>query len=173
VSEDLITLELAMPTTRLSLIPALFDAPVGREFDVMRNRMRQFFGEPMPRSVTESADLEPLGWYPNVELSEGADEFTVHAELPGLKPADVVVECEDDTLTIRGTKNEEKKTENGKRRVYVYERNYGTFLRSFAFPKPVNAGKVTAEFADGVLTVRVPKAAEAKPATHKVEIKAK
>jgi HSP20 family protein len=162
-----------MPTTRLSLLPALFDAPVEREFDSLRNRMRRFFAEPMPRAAAESADLEPVGWYPNVELSEGDLEFTVHAELPGLKAADVTVECEDDTLTIRGTKSEEKKSENGKRRVYVYERSYGTFLRSFAFPKPVNAEKVAAEFADGVLTVRVPKAIEAKPAAHKVEIKTK
>lgn len=162
-----------MPTTRLSIVPSLFDAPAAREFDVFRNRLRHFFGEPLPRALPEAADLEPLGWYPNVELSEGENEFIVQAELPGLKAADVVVECEDDTLTIRGTKNEEKKSENGKRRVYVYERSYGTFFRSFAFPNPVNAAKVSAEFADGVLTVHVPKAMEAKPAAHKVDIKTK
>jgi HSP20 family protein len=162
-----------MATTRISLLPALFEPPIARDFDSMRNRLRQFFPDSFGRALLEPSEFltEPVGWMPAVELTENAEDFVVVAELPGLKPADVTVECEDDTLTIRGTKEEEKKAENGTKRVHLYERSFGTFFRSFAFPKPVNAEKVVAEFANGVLTIHIPKAAEVKSAARKVEIK--
>jgi HSP20 family protein len=164
-----------MATTRISLLPALFEPPMAREFDTMRNRLRQFFPESFGRALFEPSEFltEPVGWMPAVELTENAEEFVVVAELPGLKPADVTVECEDDVLTIRGSKNEEKKEENDKNRVHLYERSFGTFFRSFAFPKAVNADKVNAEFANGMLTIKIPKAAEVKSMAKKVEIKAK
>jgi HSP20 family protein len=164
-----------MATTRISLLPALLEPPMTREFDTMRNRLRQFFPESFGRALVEPSEFlaEPVGWLPAVELTESATEFVVVAELPGLKPADVTVECEDDTLTIRGSKEEDKKAENDKHRVHLYERSFGTFFRSFAFPKPVNAEKVVAEFAQGMLTIHIPKAAEVKSMAKKIEIKAK
>ena len=164
-----------MATTRISLLPALFEPPIARELDTMRNRLRQFFPESFGRALLDSSDFlaEPVGWMPAVELTETAEEFVVVAELPGLKPADVTVECEDDTLTIRGSKEEDKKAENGKHRVHLYERSFGTFFRSFAFPKPVDAEKVVAEFANGMLTIHIPKAPEVKSMAKKIEIKAK
>ena len=164
-----------MATTRISLLPALFEPPMAREFDTMRSRLRQFFPESFGRALIEPSEFlaEPVGWMPAIELTESPEEFVVSAELPGLKPADVIVECEDNTLTIKGTKEEEKKTENGKHRVHLLERSFGTFFRSFAFPKAVNAEKVNAEFANGVLTIKIPKAAEVKSSAKKVEIKAK
>src|SRR5208283_744990 len=133
--------EVVMATTRISLVPSLFEPPIAREFDTMRNRLRQFFPESFSRALVEPSDflMEPVGWMPAVELTESPEEFVVVAELPGLKPADVTVECEDDVLTLRGSKNEEKKAEDDKKRVHLYERSFGTFFRSFAFPKPVNA----------------------------------
>ena len=164
-----------MATTRISLLPALFEPPIARDFDTMRNRLRSFFPESFTRSLVEPSDFltESVGWMPAVELTESPEEFVVVAELPGMKPAEVNVECEDDTLTIRGSKEEEKKTEDGKKRVHLYERSFGTFCRSFAFPKAVNAEKIVAEFTNGVLTIHVPKAAEVKNMAKKVEIKAK
>jgi HSP20 family protein len=164
-----------MATTRISLLPAPFEPPSAREFDTMRNRLRQFFPQSFGRALIEPQEFltEPVGWVPAVELSELPEEFVVSAELPGMKAADVTVECEDDTLTIRGSKEEEKKSENGKRRVHLCERSFGTFLRSFAFPKPVNAEKVVAEFANGVLTIHIPKTTEVKSLAKKIEIKAK
>jgi HSP20 family protein len=164
-----------MATTRISLLPALLEPSTTREFDTMRNRLRQFFPESFGRALIEPSEFfaEPVGWLPAVELTESATEFVVIAELPGLKPADVTVECEDDTLTIRGSKEGEKKAEKDKNRVHLYERSFGTFFRSFAFPKPVNAEKIVAEFADGMLTIHIPKAAEVKSMAKKIEIKAK
>ena len=164
-----------MATTRISLLPALLEPPMTRDFDTMRNRLRQFFPESFGRALIEPSEFfaEPVGWLPAVELTESATEFVVIAELPGLKPADVTVECEDDTLTIRGSKEGEKKAEKDKNRVHLYERSFGTFFRSFAFPKPVNAEKIVAEFADGMLTIHIPKAAEVKSMAKKIEIKAK
>jgi HSP20 family protein len=164
-----------MATTRISLLPALLEPPMTREFDTMRNRLRQFFPESFGRALVEPSDFlaEPVGWLPAVELTENATEFVVIAELPGMKPAEVTVECEDDTLTIRGSKEEEKKAEKEKNRVHLYERSFGTFFRSFAFPKPVNAEKIVAEFANGMLTIHIPKAEEVKSMAKKIEIKAK
>jgi HSP20 family protein len=148
---------------------------MAREFDTMRNRLRQFFPESFGRALVEPSEFlaEPVGWVPAVDLTETPEEFVAVVELPGMKPADVTVECEDDTLTIRGTKESEKKEDNEKNRVHLYERSYGTFFRSFAFPKPVNAEKVAAEFSNGMLTIKIPKAAEVKSAAKKIEIKAK
>ena len=164
-----------MATTRISLLPSLLEPPMTRDFDTMRNRLRQFFPESFGRALVEPSEFlaEPVGWLPAVELTESEKEFVVVAELPGLKPADVTVECEDDTLTIRGSKEEDKKTENDKHRVHLYERSFGTFFRSFAFPKPVNAENVVAEFANGMLTIHIQKAPEVKSLAKKIEINAK
>jgi HSP20 family protein len=74
----------------------------------------------------------------------------------------VTVEFEDDTLTLRGEKTEEKKEGNGDRKFHLYERTYGAFRRSFTLPRVVNADKIAAEFKNGVLTITLPKTAQAK-----------
>jgi HSP20 family protein len=83
---------------------------------------------------------------------------------------DITVNVEDGVLTISGEKIEEKKEEEDKK-VYLYERCYGSFQRTFSLPTGVDASKVNAEFSKGVLRVHIPKNAEVKPAGRKVEIK--
>lgn len=95
------------------------------------------------------------------DVVENENEFVVRASMPGVKPEDVQTTVHGDTLSIRGeTKaEEEKKGET----YHLRERRYGSFQRSFTFPTPINADKADAQFENGVLTLRLPKAESAKP----------
>jgi HSP20 family protein len=87
----------------------------------------------------------------------------VTADVPGVKSDDVVVELHEGVLTVRGEKRSEHEEKDSKRR--WLERSYGTFSRSFSLPRDADPDQVDASFKDGVLTVRISKAAEAKPQT--------
>ncbi len=141
---------------RNRIIPAEWDFfDVGREFD---------------RLLGNVGSALPAGWSPVVDVRESDDEFIVSAELPGLKADDVEVAIEDGVLSLTGEKKEvieEGEGKNGSGR-HVVERRYGRFVRKFSLPREVNAGKVTAKFADGVLEVTLPKAATAKPRRIKI-----
>jgi HSP20 family protein len=122
-----------------------------------------FFGRE-GRSLLEdvwgrSAAGRPLT--PSVDVSEDDGNYVVTAELPGTKREDVTVELEDDVLTIRGEKRNEREEKKEKRR--FVERSYGTFSRSFTLPGNADAERVSASFKDGVLTVTIGKRPEAKP----------
>ena len=96
---------------------------------------------------------------PAVDVSEKDKEFEIMAELPGLDEKDVEVKLANGNLTIKGEKKEEK--EEREKDYYLSERRYGSFVRSFPLPEGVNADKIEASFAKGVLTVKLPKTAEA------------
>jgi HSP20 family protein len=98
---------------------------------------------------------------PSVDISEDDGNYIVTAELPGTKREDVTVELEDDVLTIRGEKRNERDEKKEKRR--IVERSYGTFSRSFTLPANADGEKVSAKFDNGVLTVTIAKRPETKP----------
>jgi HSP20 family protein len=98
---------------------------------------------------------------PSVDISEDDENYIVTAELPGTKREDVTVELEDDVLTIRGEKRNERDEKKEKRR--IVERSYGTFSRSFTLPANADGEKVSAKFDNGVLTVTIAKRPETKP----------
>ena len=98
---------------------------------------------------------------PAVDIFETKDAIVLKAELPGVKPEEVNVNVENNVLTVSGERKLEARDEReGYHRV---ERTYGTFTRSFAVPNNVAADAVEAELTEGVLTVRLPKKAEAQP----------
>ena len=107
--------------------------------------------------------FRPLGslnrWNPAVDVYQNKDQYTVQAELPGLKKEEIELSLNGDTLTISGERKQETKSEEGSRT----ERFFGKFQRSVILPVPVNAEKVNATYKDGILTVVLPKAEEAKP----------
>ena len=144
---------------------------VGKEFNEVQNRLRRLFGtdfgfEPMPF-------IEPVGWVPTVEITETDEELLLTAELPGMTKEHVEITFENEILTIRGEKKEEKKEEkNGGARYLLWERNYGAFERSFTLPRMVDPGKLAAEMKDGVLKIRMPKTEIAKAKGRKIEIAA-
>ncbi len=111
---------------------------------------------------TEGADLTSA-WSPVVDIREEKDALVLNAELPGLKSEDVSASVESGVLTISGEKK--RVTEEGDENAsyHVVERSYGRFERSFRLPQSVDSAKVQAAFENGVLTVTLPKAEEAKP----------
>jgi HSP20 family protein len=107
------------------------------------------------------------GWVPAVSVEETPTELVLTAELPGVAPADVEIEMENNVLTLRGQKSEENIQESD-RRVHVWERSYGSFQRSFTLPRTVKADQISADFDAGLLRIRMPKAPEAR--SRKIEI---
>jgi len=119
----------------------------------------------------ELSQLAAGSWVPPVDVySNGEHEIVLKAELPDMTREAIDITVEDDTLTIKGEKKvaEDVKDEQ----VHRIERRYGTFSRSFSLPQTVDASKVTAEYKNGVLTVRLPLREEAKPRQIKVDVAA-
>ncbi len=98
---------------------------------------------------------------PETDVVETEREIRVVTEMPGLKPDDVEVDVENNVLTIRGEKREER-TEGEQGKWHLAERRYGTFARSFVLPRDVDADNIGASFEDGVLTVTIPKSEKAR-----------
>lgn len=109
-------------------------------------------------------------WAPAVDVHETENELVVTADLPGMNEKDLDVRVENNMLTISG----ERKTEsNVKDDNYLrVERSYGSFSRSFSLPNTVNPEAIAAEYKNGVLTVKLPKRAEAKSRQVKVNVAA-
>lgn len=122
-----------------------------------------FFG--MPRKADEH---ERLRWTPRVNIEEVKDRFEITAELPGLKKNDVKIEIKDRVLTFTGEKKVE--SEDKDRNVYLFERAYGRFCRTFTLPDNVDAEKIEAEFNDGLLKIGIPKSEEEKPKEIEVKV---
>ena len=99
----------------------------------------------------------PSGWTPPVDVFETADRYVVTAELPGLRREDLDIKVHDGRLTIAGTRPERGQPYEQYHRV---ERGHGSFSRTFHLPVPVDAGQISADLRDGVLTVVCPKAAD-------------
>jgi HSP20 family protein len=139
-----------------------------REFATLQDRMNRLFGNVYLRDEDVNARGQ---WVPPVDIFETeSHDLMVKAELPDMTREDIEVTVENNTLTIKGTKrfpNEVK--EEQYRRI---ERSYGTFSRSFTLPPTVDAGKVSADYRNGVLTVKLPFREEAKPRTINVEVAA-
>jgi HSP20 family protein len=137
-----------------------------REFAAMQDRMNRLFGNAYLRD--EDTSLRG-NWVPAVDIYETeAHDLVVRAELPGMSREDIEVSVENSTLVLKGDKKLDAavKEENYRR----IERTYGTFHRSFTLPNTVDASRISAEFKNGVLTVKLPFREEAKPRTITVDV---
>ena len=118
----------------------------------------------------EDSFVNPLAWrtiaagdavMPAIDVYETDDDVIVKAALPGIKPEDVEITMTGQTLTLRG---ELKEDEEVKRDQYLFrERRFGSFNRTLQLPVRVQGDNAEATFADGLLTLRIPKADEVKP----------
>ena len=137
-----------------------------REFATLQDRMNRLFGNVYLRDEDVTNRNQ---WIPPVDIfeTEGHD-LVVKAELPDMTREDIEVTVENNTLTLKGTKKfpSDVKEEQFRR----IERSYGSFSRSFTLPNTVDAAKVSAEYKNGVLTVKLPFREEAKPRTINVEV---
>jgi len=106
---------------------------------------------------------------PPIDMYQTDKEVVIKAALPGVKPEEVDVTITGDTLSIKG---ETKATDEVKREDYIYqEHRYGAFSRSIKLPADLKTDKAEATFENGVLTLTIPRAEEAKPKTIKVKTK--
>ena len=141
------------------LYPPAVTAPVlvlRREID----RLLQEASGSRPTRQTE--------WAPAVDIRETAHELIFVVELPGIKPEGVEVTAQDLVLMIRGERAEEEEAEAG--RYHLVERNVGAFMRHFHLPQGVDTDKIEASFEQGVLRVRIPKAALPEPKKIRVSV---
>ena len=110
-------------------------------------------------------------WMPPVDIFQNGDhELVLKAELPDMAREAIDITVENHTLTIKGEKK--LAADVTQEQFHHIERRYGTFSRSFSLPQTVDAGKVAAEYKNGVLTVRLPLREEAKPRQIKVDVAA-
>ncbi|MGB8656990.1 MAG: Hsp20/alpha crystallin family protein [Candidatus Zixiibacteriota bacterium] len=124
--------------------------------DEMNRLFDDFFGRPPVRPEwTEDQ------WSPSVDVSETKDDIIIKAEMPGISKDDVKISIQDNVLTLKSEKRQEK--EEKEANYHRVERSYGCFSRSFALPTAVKADKVKANYRDGVLNVTLPKTEEVKP----------
>ena len=111
---------------------------------------------------------ESVGWTPKVDIFEDEEGVALRFELAGVEPKDVDIRFENGVLTLRGERKMEK--DDKRENYHRVELAYGTFTRSFSLPATIDAEKIRAESKNGVLTVTLPKKAEAKPKSIQVKV---
>jgi len=110
------------------------------------------------------SDITPI-----VDVEETDQEFLISVEIPGIKKDDIKITFENNYLTISGEKKIKKDVK--KENFHHMERSYGKFSRTLAIPAGVKLDKIEAEYEQGVLNIKVPKAEEAKPKQIEVKVK--
>lgn len=125
-------------------------------FSHLRNQINRvfddFWGDSWP---TQRREGFPVGFWPQVDVTETDNEIKVCADIPGVEAKDIDVSVENGTLTIKGEKKHEQEEE--KKGVYRIERSYGAFERAIDLPAEVDELKARAEFKEGVLRLTLPK----------------
>lgn len=126
----------------------------------------EFFGSALGNAPAVMSE----GWrnFPSMDLSETDEAILVKAELPGMNAEDVDLSIENGHLVIKGEKKME--SEENQENFHRIERSYGSFTRAVRLPSAVNEAEVKADFKRGVLTIRLPKADEAR--RRRIEIEA-
>jgi HSP20 family protein len=121
------------------------------------------------RNEAEDDTLATAAWYPSADIAEQDDGYIVKMELPGVTKDDVKIVMQENMLTVKGEKKQEKESKGSN--YHRVERSYGSFQRSFTLPTSVKGDKVDASFKDGVLSIVLPKAEEAKRKQIEVKVK--
>ncbi len=133
----------------------------------LRDEIDRVFDSPVS-ALTEGTRPFVSGWLPAVDVYQDKDDLTIMAELPGMKKEDIGISIQDGVLTLSGERKSEQKQEGAE--VCRCERFVGRFQRTFELPTTVDAEKVKATYKDGILTVVLPKAEEAKPKQIEVNV---
>jgi len=102
-------------------------------------------------------------WNPSFDVTEGNDAYLFKADVPGVKKEDLEISTTGNRLQISGKREAEKDTKSNT--VYTYEREFGSFVRSFMLPEGADLEHARSELKDGVLTLAIPKPPAAQPKT--------
>ncbi len=172
MSETKVEVKKAAPARAAAPAPDVWRSFRG-EFDRLFERFADTFGMPSLRRMFE---MEPFRWEtavgitaPAVDVTEDDKAFKITAELPGLDSKDIELSMSDGLIVLKGEKRQEK--EEKEKNYYVCERSFGAFRRAFQMPEGVDRDKIAADFSKGVLTITMPKTAEAQKRTKKIEVK--
>ena len=139
-----------------------------KELEDMEKRLSTYLGRPAVQTETGNEAMTVAEWSPLVDITEDDKEYLIKADLPEVKKEDVKLTVQDDVMSISGERKYEKE-EKGKK-YHRVERAYGSFMRSFTLPEDADGSKVSAEYKDGVLKVRLPKSEKAKPKSIEVKV---
>lgn len=139
--------------------PELTPWSASDRWSTLRDELNSLFDLPLWSNAGRVGQLF-TGWSPAVDVYQSTDNITAVVELPGMRKEDIDISLHDGTLTISGERTRESTNGDKAERT---ERYVGTFRRSIALPTNVDPNKVNATYRDGILTVTLPKAEEAKP----------
>jgi HSP20 family protein len=139
--------------------PELISWPSLDRWMSVREDLNSLFESPFWSGLGRPGQLFSA-WSPALDLYQNSDNVVAVVELPGMRREDIEISLHDGTLTISGERKRE--TSNGEKAERT-ERYIGKFRRSITLPTRVDANKVSATYRDGILTVTLPKATEAKP----------
>jgi HSP20 family protein len=165
------TTTIAPPKAKAENKPAMRDpsllADLRHDVEEMWQRPLEFLFEPFTRNLRRF-NKTLTAWVPSVDVYENEGELLVKADLPGMKKADLEVTLEENDLVLRGERKMEKEVKD--ENLYRAECEYGTFYRRLALPFLADPKLILAEFKDGVLEVKIPIPAAAKPAAATINV---
>jgi HSP20 family protein len=140
-----------------------------RDLNAVQERVNRLFGD-----VYRAADDDVMrrgAWAPPVDIYHAGDqELVIKAELPDMNKDDIDITVENNTLTLRGDKKMDSAIKD--ECCHRIERTYGAFSRSFSLPATVDTTKVSADYKNGVLTIKLPVREEAKPKQVHIQVQA-
>ena len=136
-------------------------------FFALHREVNRLFDDALRGGLAQASAQSGALLAPHIDVSETDKDVRIQAELPGVSEKDIEISLQDDVLTIRAEKKQEKREE--RQGAHVTERTYGTFQRSLRLPFPVSQDQVQAHFENGVLSVTMPKA-HPKERTHRIPL---
>jgi HSP20 family protein len=150
-------------------MPGLYRSIEQDPFTALQRDVNRLFDDVFRDFDLPASIGRPHGWagnWPNIELSETDKEIRIEAEVPGLEKKDVEVMLQDGVLTLRG----EKRSQASDKEQHMSERFYGRFERRIPVGMEIEEDKVDATFKNGVLTVTLPKTAQALANTKRIAV---
>jgi HSP20 family protein len=167
-----------LPVTKVAK-PKEMTSPIWHPLQSLQREINQVFDQfdrgwrPLQRSIFDSepfSRLEAMWSSPAVDVVDTENSYKITAEVPGMDSENLEVKLVNDRLVIKGEKKESKEEKHGD--TELSERRYGSFERIFNVPEGVDNSKIEATLKAGVLTVLLPKNAEAQKPAKKIEVKA-
>ena len=139
-----------------------------KELEHFERRFAAMLGTQEPTGHGGKEVLTVAQWSPLVDITEDDKEYLIKAEFPGSKKEDVRLTVENAILAISGERTFEKEEQG--RKYHRIERAYGSFVRRFSLPEDADGSRVSADYADGMLQVHLPKSQKAKPTAIEITV---
>lgn len=138
----------------------------------MQEDMDQLFGRFFGTSSGEGGQAITPGnqWAPTMDISSTEKEFCLEADLPGVKKDDIDITVQDHHLLLRAEMRQEQESGEGERQYHRRERRYGMFQRVIPLPENVDEENIRCDFRNGVLTVHIPRAAQAQQGARRIPV---